>query len=56
MADQAADLRACRKSPRMPDALILATAEAHPEVDLFLTGDREASKIRGLTCKLRLLR
>lgn len=56
VADQAADLCARRKSLQMPDALILATAEVHPEVDLVLTGDREASKIRSLTCKLRLLR
>lgn len=55
VADQAADLRARRKSLRMPDALILATAQAHPDVDLVLTGDREAAKVRGLTCKVRLL-
>jgi hypothetical protein len=56
VADQAANLRARRKSLRMPDALILATAEVQPEVDLVLTGDREASRVRGLTCKVRLLR
>jgi predicted nucleic acid-binding protein len=55
VADMAADLRSRRKSLRMPDALILATAEIQPEVSLFLTGDSEASKVHGLTCKVRLL-
>jgi hypothetical protein len=56
VADTAAHLRARRKSLRMPDAMILATAEIHPEVSLVLTGDREAAKVRGLTCKVQLLR
>jgi hypothetical protein len=53
VADMAADLS---KSLRMPDALIPATAELRPEVGLILTGDQETTKIRGLTCKVRLLR
>jgi len=56
VADVAADLRARRKSLRMPDAMILATAEIQPEVGLVLTGDLEATKVRGLTCKVQLLR
>jgi predicted nucleic acid-binding protein len=56
VADTAASLRARRRSLRMPDALILATAETQPEVGLILTGDQETTKIRGLTCKVRLLR
>lgn len=55
VADIAADLRARRKSLRMPDALILATAETQPEVGLVVTGDQETAKIRGLTCKVQLL-
>lgn len=56
VADVAADLRSRRKSLRMPDAMILATAEIQPEVGLVLTGDLEATKVRGLTCKVQLLR
>jgi len=55
MADKAADLRAQRKSLRMPDALILATAELHPEVDLVVTGDQRAAKISGSGFKVKLL-
>jgi hypothetical protein len=36
--------------------LILATAEIHPDVDLIVTGDTQAAKVSGLSCKLRLLR
>lgn len=56
VADKAADLRSRRKSLRMPDALILATAELHPEVDLVLTGDQRATKTAGSSFKVRLLR
>lgn len=55
MADKAADLRARRKSLRMPDALILATADLHPEVDLVVTGDQRAAKISGSGFKVKLL-
>ena len=56
VADMAADLRSRRKSLRMPDAMILATAQIQPEVGLVLTGDQEAAKVRGLTYKVQLLR
>jgi predicted nucleic acid-binding protein len=55
VADKAADLRSKRKSLRMPDALILATAELHPEVDLVVTGDQRAAKAAGKSFKVRLL-
>ena len=55
VADKAADLRARRKSLRMPDAMILATADLHPEVDLLVTGDRRAAKITGSSFKVKLL-
>jgi predicted nucleic acid-binding protein len=55
IADKAADLRSRFKSLRMPDALILATAETDPDVDLIVTGDRQLAKVSGLRCKIRLL-
>jgi predicted nucleic acid-binding protein len=56
VADKAADLRSRFKSLRMPDALILATAEMDPEVDLIVTGDRQLTKVSGLRVGVRLLR
>ncbi len=55
VADKAADFRAQRRSLRMPDALILATADLHSEVDLLVTGDQRAAKITGSTFKVKLL-
>jgi len=40
----------------MPDALVLATAEEVPDVDLIVTGDRHLEKVSGLNVKVRLLR
>jgi predicted nucleic acid-binding protein len=56
VAAVAADLRASVRSLRMPDALILATAQVDPEVDLLLTGDATATKVAGLRPEVRLLR
>jgi predicted nucleic acid-binding protein len=56
VADMASELRSRRKSLQMPDALILATAEIHPEIDLILTGDVQVAKVSGLSCKVHLLR
>jgi predicted nucleic acid-binding protein len=56
VADGAAELRSRLESLRMPDALILATAETSQEVDLIVTGDAKASKVPGLDCAIRLLR
>jgi predicted nucleic acid-binding protein len=55
VAALAAELRARAKSLRMPDALILATAEIDPEVELVLTGDTAAAKIPNLKTGIRLL-
>ncbi|HEX6688519.1 MAG TPA: PIN domain-containing protein [Solirubrobacterales bacterium] len=55
VADKAADLRARLKSLRMPDALILATAETSQDVDLIVTGDVQVSKAPGLSCGIELL-
>jgi hypothetical protein len=56
VADKAAHLRSRVKSLCMPDALILATAEIDPDVDLIVTGDRQLTKISGLDIDVRLLR
>jgi predicted nucleic acid-binding protein len=55
VADLAAGFRARRKALRMPDALIVATAEAKPEVDLFITGDAGPARIPGLRCRVKRL-
>ncbi len=55
VAARAADLRATSRSLRMPDALILATADTHPEVELIVTGDAQATKLPGLNCVVRQL-
>jgi predicted nucleic acid-binding protein len=54
-AERAARLRADHRSLRMPDALILAAAEGHPEVELLLTGDTAMASVRGLDCQVTLL-
>ncbi|MBS1884487.1 MAG: PIN domain-containing protein [Actinobacteria bacterium] len=53
--ERAAKLRSASKSLRMADALIAATADAHPDVELLLTGDSGLASLRGLGCRVRLL-
>ena len=56
-AERAARLRADHKALlRMPDALILAAADGHPDVDVVLTGDVGFGSVRGLSCRVSLLR
>ncbi len=55
VADKAADLRARRKSLRMPDALILATAALHSNANLIVTGDRATTKVPGSGLEVKLL-
>lgn len=55
VADRAAELRSRFRSLRMPDALILATAETGPDIDLVVTGDRRLAKVSGLDVEVRLL-
>lgn len=55
IAEKAAELRARLKSLRMPDALILATADIAPEVELVLTGDKQMEQVSGLSCRVRVL-
>jgi predicted nucleic acid-binding protein len=54
-AERAARLRAGREALRMPDALILAAADGHPDVDVILTGDAGFKSVRGLSCRVSLL-
>jgi predicted nucleic acid-binding protein len=54
-AERAARLRADHRSLRMPDALILAAADGHPDVEVLLTGDAELAAVAGLSCQVRLL-
>jgi predicted nucleic acid-binding protein len=56
VAEKAADLRSRFRALRMPDALILATAETDPEVDLIVTGDQQLTRISGLRVNVQLLR
>ena len=55
VGDCAARLRAQARSLAMPDALIAATAELDPEVELLVSGDRGMAKLKGLECGVRLL-
>lgn len=56
-AERASQLRADQKALlRMPDALILAAADEHPDVEVVLTGDTGFKSVRGLNCRVSLLR
>lgn len=55
-AERAARLRADHRSLHMPDALILAAADGHPDVDVILTGHIGFKSVRGLSCRVSLLR
>lgn len=50
-AERAAELRAAHRPLKMPDALILATADINAEV--VLSADERALKAPGLRCELR---
>lgn len=56
IADIAASLRSRQQSLRMPDALILATAEANPDVAMVVSGDADIASVAGLGCPVQLLR
>jgi predicted nucleic acid-binding protein len=55
-AARAAALRGKHMSLRMPDALILATADLHEEVETVLCADEDWPKVRGLSCRVELLK
>jgi len=56
VADRAAELRADNRYLKMPDALIVATADVEEGVELLLTGDKKLARIEGLDCEVRVLR
>lgn len=56
VAAHAATLRGKRKSLSMPDALILATADLHADIETVLCADGDWLKVKGLRCKVELLR
>jgi hypothetical protein len=39
-----------------PGALILAAADGHPDVEVVLTGDAAMASVKGLDCRVELLR
>ncbi len=53
VAERAAQLRATKPSLRLPDALVLASADLH--ADAVLGADRQWLQVTGLRCELRLL-
>ena len=52
-AERAAELRAAHKALKMPDALIMATADLN--ADVLITGDRRWLEASSLACELRLI-
>jgi predicted nucleic acid-binding protein len=55
VGDCAARLRAEAKTLAMPDALIVATAETNPEVELLVSGDGDVAKAKDLACPVHLV-
>jgi predicted nucleic acid-binding protein len=55
VAARAGALRGRYPALRMPDALILATADLNPDIDTVLCGDRDWPKVKGLDCRVELL-
>ena len=56
VAARAGALRGRHPSLRMPDALILATADINPDIEAVLCGDRDWAKVKGLDCRVELPR
>ena len=56
VAARAATLRGKRRSLPMPDALILATADLQEDVDTVLCADGDWPKVKGLSCRVELLK
>lgn len=55
VADRAAELRSRFRSLRMPDALILASADTEASVEIIVTGDQQIAKVSELSCSVRVL-
>jgi predicted nucleic acid-binding protein len=56
LAARAAVLRSKNISLRMPDALILATADVNDDVETVLCADNACLRVRGLSCRVELLK
>ena len=56
IAARASQIRRKRRSLPMPDALILATADLHAEIDTVLCADGDWPKVTGLDCRVELLK
>ena len=56
VAEAAATLRVRHPSLRMPDALILASAQANPDVTTVVSGDAQWAKLAGLGLRIETLR
>jgi predicted nucleic acid-binding protein len=52
IAETAARLRARNTDLRLPDALVVATAELYPDVDSLFTGDRKVAKVKGAAIRI----
>lgn len=52
VAETAARLRARNTGLRLPDALVVATAELYPDVDSLLTGDGKLAKVKGAAIRI----
>lgn len=55
VGDAAARIRAGAKTVAMPDALVAATAELDPDIELLLSADEGIAKLKDLDCPVRLL-
>ncbi|MHB8492529.1 MAG: PIN domain-containing protein [Solirubrobacteraceae bacterium] len=53
VAERAAELRGARRSVRLPDALVLATADLY--ADVLIGADAQWAKVKGLSCELHTL-
>jgi predicted nucleic acid-binding protein len=56
VAASAATLRGKHISLKIPNALILATADLHQEIETVLCADDAWPKIKGLSCQVELLK
>jgi len=56
VAVRAAALRGKQRSLKMPDALILATADLKPEIETVLCADGDWQKVKRLSCRVELLK
>lgn len=55
VAERGAQLRGQRRSLRLPDALILATADQHPDTELIVTADAAWADVPGLRCRVEAI-